>query len=83
MVFERFRQAVEKFNFPQVGQATASVGFTQVQPLDSPTSAFDRADQAVYLAKQHGRNQVRCFETLVEEGHLQGPQASIGDIELF
>jgi diguanylate cyclase (GGDEF)-like protein len=83
MVFERFRQAVEKFNFPQVGQATASVGFTQVQTLDSPTSAFERADQAVYFAKKNGRNQVRCFETLVEQGHLQGPQTSTGDIELF
>ncbi len=83
VVFERFRQAVEKFNFPQVGHATASVGFTQVQALDSPTSAFERADQAVYFAKQNGRNQVRCFETLVEQGHLQGAQASSGDIELF
>lgn len=37
---------------------TASAGFTDLRPGDSAESAFDRADKALYQAKQTGRN--RC-----------------------
>jgi diguanylate cyclase (GGDEF)-like protein len=82
IAFERFRVQMEEFRFPQVGPVTASVGFTLLRPLDNASGAFDRADRAVYHAKQHGRNQVCCHETLVECGSLSD-KVKIGDIELF
>jgi PleD family two-component response regulator len=68
--------------FPQVGSVTASVGYTLIRGTDLPAAAFERADRAVYFAKQQGRNQVRCFETLVESGALEAPDR-IGEVELF
>src|ERR1035437_181978 len=68
--FERLRRNTEKHNFPQVGRITISVGFTEVRHGDSPSGAFERADKAVYYAKEHGRNQVCRYETLVAQGHL-------------
>jgi diguanylate cyclase (GGDEF)-like protein len=80
--FERLRRHVQDFAFPRVGQVTVSVGFTQVRRGDTPSVAFERADQAVYHAKQHGRNQVHEHAALVAAGQLQD-SARDSDIELF
>jgi diguanylate cyclase (GGDEF)-like protein len=65
---ERFRTSVENFPFPQVGRVTVSVGYTRVAVEDAPFGAFGRADEALYYAKQHGRNRVVRYETLVDSG---------------
>ncbi|MFO1372404.1 MAG: GGDEF domain-containing protein [Candidatus Competibacteraceae bacterium] len=80
---ERFRQAVEHHNFPQVGRITVSIGFTQMRDSEIPTAIIERADQALYYAKGHGRNQIQCYETLVTTGKLINPQSQFGDAELF
>jgi diguanylate cyclase (GGDEF)-like protein len=82
VAFERLRANAAGYAFPRAGRVTVSVGFTAVRHHDSPSSAFERADRAVYHAKGQGRDQVRCHEVLVTEGHLDnGHQA--GDVELF
>ncbi|MBN8505783.1 MAG: GGDEF domain-containing protein [Burkholderiales bacterium] len=81
--FERLRLACERFNFPQVGTVTLSVGFTQLRALDTPAAAFERADKAVYYAKHHGRNQVQSFDQLLASGQLADAEASSGDVDLF
>lgn len=80
--FERVRANMEGYAFPQVGRVTVSVGFTEVLPDDTPTAAFERADRAVYYAKQHGRNQVCSHAQLVAEGHLE-PARADNEVELF
>lgn len=79
---ERFRRNMEAYDFPQVGQKTASVGFTQIVQGDSPSAACERADQAVYHAKRNGRNQVCSESDLVARGLLKS-DTKVGDIELF
>ncbi len=81
--FERLRSDTEKYHFPQVGRITISVGFTEIRQGDSPGAAFERADKAVYYAKEHGRNQVCGYETLVAQGHLAAKKVNVGEIELF
>jgi PleD family two-component response regulator len=39
------------------------MGFTALRADDTPGGAFDRADNAVYFAKENGRNQVRWSRT--------------------
>jgi diguanylate cyclase (GGDEF)-like protein len=82
LAFERFRHNMAVYPFPQVGKVTASVGFTQVLPEDSPGAAFDRADRAVYHAKQNGRDRVVSHAELVRAGELEAA-AKVGDVELF
>ena len=71
--FDRFRTSVEKHEFPQVGKVTCSIGFTAISGFDVPTDVVGRADEALYFAKRHGRNQVRCYERLVAKGKIVRP----------
>ncbi|HEU4460702.1 MAG TPA: GGDEF domain-containing protein [Methylibium sp.] len=80
--FDRFRAQMQAFNFPQVGHVTASLGFTELRTLDTASAAFERADRAVYHAKEHGRNRIDCHEALVESGAFEAAE-KVGDVELF
>jgi diguanylate cyclase (GGDEF)-like protein len=80
--FERLRHNTEQYVFPQIGKITVSVGFTQVRLEDSPASAFERADKAVYHAKDCGRNQVHSHALLVQSGVMQ-ELTPLSDVELF
>ncbi|MFZ5569233.1 MAG: diguanylate cyclase [Thermodesulfobacteriota bacterium] len=61
-VGEKIRQLVEKIDFIHKGDTiriTVSVGVTQVAPDDKdPETIFTRLDQAMYAAKNSGRNTV-------------------------
>ena len=81
-VLERFRKAIEEYQFPQVGKVTISIGYVRLDKADVPSSIVGRADQALYYAKDHGRNQVCFYEDLVAEGKLAGEQYS-DDMQLF
>jgi diguanylate cyclase (GGDEF)-like protein len=83
LALEDFRRAVAAENFPQVGQVTVSIGHSLVLRDDSGAAAFGRADEALYCAKQLGRNQVQCREGLVRDGTLAGKKQSGGAVELF
>jgi diguanylate cyclase (GGDEF)-like protein len=80
---ERFRSNVAAYAFPQAGQVTVSLGFTEVQTSDAPSTAFERADKAVYFAKQAGRNRVAHHEALVAGGAIAASERAGGDVELF
>lgn len=79
---ETFRQRVAAHAYPQIGQITVSLGYTRIDPDDTPGSAFERADKAVYAAKEDGRNRVLCFEELVAAGRLPA-QAKTGSVDFF
>lgn len=58
-VAEKIRSAVEHSSFPEVGHLTVSIGFSLWgSAKDSGVDIFKRADEALYLAKSCGRNQV-------------------------
>jgi diguanylate cyclase (GGDEF)-like protein len=82
IAFERLRRTMEEYPFPQVGCVTVSVGVTQVLKADAPSSAFSRADEAVYQAKREGRNRVLSQAALVAQG-LVVATTHEGDVELF
>ena len=79
---EKFRQRIASHVFPQVGAVTISLGCTRIDPDDTPDSAFERADKAVYAAKADGRNRIYCFEDLVLSGRLEA-QEKTGSVDFF
>jgi diguanylate cyclase (GGDEF)-like protein len=81
--FQRFRRLVEQHDFPQVGHVTVSIGFTRIKLGDTLSMILDSADEALYWAKEHGRNQCHAYETLVAEGKLKPRQAPESELVLF
>jgi diguanylate cyclase (GGDEF)-like protein len=81
-IFERFKQKVANFDFPQAGRVTVSAGFTEISPFDTSSQIIDRADTALYYAKNHGRNRIDSYEVLIANGSLQDNKKE-GEIELF
>lgn len=55
---EKLRREVAEHLFPVVGHKSISVGVTSTQEGDTPELLLRRADQALYRAKDQGRNQV-------------------------
>ena len=82
-VLDSFRRTLEAHEYPQIGCKTVSVGVADISPGESVDTIINRADKALYHAKQNGRNQVCCYETLVTEGKLAPLTVATGDIEFF
>ena len=80
---ERLRLAIARFEFPQVGHVTVSLGVTTVRPGETGSDAFGRADAALYFAKGRGRNRLLRYETLVEEGAIAPKPDVVNDVEMF
>ncbi len=78
---ERLRVAVESYDFPQVGRITVSTGFAAMG-TGAPVEILGQADQALYQAKDSGRNRICYYGDMVQQG-LVAPQMTSNDIELF
>jgi len=82
-VFERVRQSISTHRFPQVNQVTASLGYSRLVDSQTPLDTLRQADEALYYAKNHGRNRVCSYEILTAAGELTQIKPAAGAVELF
>ena len=82
-VLNRFRKRVERYPFPQVDGITISIGFVLLRESAPAGVWVEKADRALYFAKNDGRNRVHSFDALLAGGKLQEVEAREGQIELF
>lgn len=83
LALERFRTAVQKYPFPKGEQVTVSCGAIEAEGTLSATSLLGRADEALYYAKNNGRNQTVLYEELVSGGKVVVPRQTVGTMEIF
>jgi diguanylate cyclase (GGDEF)-like protein len=83
IAFNRARAMVEEFRFPQIPKVTISLGYTIISPQDAAGTCIERADEALYYAKHHGRNNVQSYEVLIASGELKAKPSNVTDVELF
>jgi two-component system cell cycle response regulator len=69
---EKLRQAIEQHRFDKVGTLTVSFGVTQFAPREDLNVLLKRVDDALYRAKENGRNRV---ETLTAEAAAMAVKA--------
>ncbi len=70
---ENIREIVEQSQFPHNIKMTISIGVANCKSGDDERSLFNRADRALYFAKQNGRNKTAVADskeklTLVNQG---------------
>ncbi|WP_272479971.1 GGDEF domain-containing protein [Aquibacillus koreensis] len=58
---EQLRMSIANHHFSEVGQVTSSFGVEISQKGDTAETLMKRVDQALYMAKQEGRNQVKSM----------------------
>ncbi len=80
--FERFRLQISKKHFGKIEQITVSIGLVEVCPESDLTTVVGQADQALYYAKEHGRNQLAVYADLVAGEDIVPPEVQ-EDIEIF
>ncbi len=59
---ERLRKKNEEIYFPKVGKVTFSAGISIYENQDDFSKLVDKADKALYAAKNEGRNQTQIFQ---------------------
>ncbi len=67
-ILDRFRETVANTEFEDIGRITISMGYAKLDPALPQHKIVSRADRALYYAKEHGRNQLQCYERLAELG---------------
>ena len=83
-IFERLRQKIENFNFPQIDKLTISIGFSSAKQQQTAANLLGEADQALYYAKKNGRNAIHCYQDLVTTGAIPGEESiQYGQVKLF
>ena len=59
---EKIRKKIELHHFPAINDITSSFGVATFHDGDDQHSMMKRADQALYRAKDKGRNRVECVQ---------------------
>ncbi len=60
-VSEKIKNMIEANEHPEAGKITASFGLTQYRADDTLETMFKRCDDALYIAKEGGRNRVEIL----------------------
>lgn len=83
-VAERLRSLLESTPVPVGGGAcaalTVSIGVALAGPADAPDTVLQRADEAMYQAKQRGRNRVEVQAVPDSAPPSSGPMAAAGRV---
>ncbi len=58
VIAENFRAKIERETHPPKGKLTVSLGLAMIRPGETSESLLERADRALMLSKQNGRNRL-------------------------
>ena len=61
IIAEHLRTAVSLMKLGEIGNITASFGVTNLKENENIDIAIGRADKALYIAKEHGKNRVEMI----------------------
>ena len=78
---ERLKINLVQDPIPQAGRLQISAGIAGLRPQDDAISLFERADDALYRAKEAGKGRVAIATTAIGREAAEGPPSAISRIE--
>ncbi|MBF0265638.1 MAG: GGDEF domain-containing protein [Gammaproteobacteria bacterium] len=84
--FERIRKEIFNHSYADLASLSVSIGYTQITNQLYPADVIEQADNALYYAKEHGRNQVQYYQELVDKNEIEAnddEKIEAGDIDFF
>lgn len=75
---ERLRMLIAEASLTKEAQVTVSIGVAECVPNQMVEAWIKNADDALYFAKQEGRNRVVCEAALAQEGMSDVPLEIVG-----
>lgn len=82
-IFERFRNFVANYSFPQIEKVTVSIGYSRFNIKEGLSIQIEKADRALYFAKESGRNRTCSYEVLTVDKKVSQVSDRTGDIIIF
>lgn len=73
VISENFRARIERETHPPKGKLTISLGLAMIRPNETAESLLKRADRALMLSKQTGRNRLYICECEAGSEELSSP----------
>lgn len=85
LAFERIRLAVGHHDYAKAEHVTVSIGVTMISSQSGASEVIAESDAALYYAKEHGRDQVRFYQDLLDSHLIQrvGKEIEIGTVNYF
>jgi diguanylate cyclase (GGDEF)-like protein len=77
-LYHRLLGAVSSRPVGQAGRLSISAGMAELREEDNPTAFFERADEALYRAKERGKGQVVSHEATLETAEPEEPLSNAG-----
>jgi len=81
--FDRLRVIIDQYDFPSIHHVTTSIGYTGLDSKQHLSTSVDQADKGLYYAKQHGRNQTHCYESLMRQKKIQATNEQVNVVDLW
>lgn len=80
---ERLRSHLPQHPIPQAGRAQISIsaGIAALRPHDDATALFERADDALYRAKEAGKGRVAIATTAIGRAAAEPPHSAISRVK--
>jgi len=79
---EKLRGLMEVTHLGPVGAVTASFGVAEMRADDTIEAMLHRVDEALYGAKDSGRNQVKCAESWVDVARVTAPEGAKQEVSM-
>ncbi len=83
LAFERIRRVIESHHYAKIDTLTVSIGGKEITHQTDPRNVISDADNALYYAKHHGRNQVQIYETLATQGKVTKAKFHEDQLDFF
>lgn len=82
-LFKKLLTRIREYKFPVIRKLTATMGLTEIIPVEPHIINVEKADRALYYGKENGRDRLCFYEDLVRSGEISDLASGEGGVEIF